>query len=79
MKRKRIGEYLREENMITEEQLAAALAHQRDKGGLLGMVLVELGYLPKHVLVRYLEIQTQEFIAAMRAEEDTEPILAGKG
>ena len=40
----KIGELLIEENVITAEQLEAALKYQRKNGGRLGSVLIRLGY-----------------------------------
>jgi len=39
-----IGELLIKENLITAEQLAGALKHQRQHGGRLGSILINLGY-----------------------------------
>jgi len=39
-----IGELLIKENYITPEQLDTALKHQRDRGGRLGSILINLGY-----------------------------------
>jgi type IV pilus assembly protein PilB len=39
-----IGELLVKENLITAEQLDAALKHQRQNGGRLGSILISLGY-----------------------------------
>lgn len=41
---KRVGELLRERGIITAAQLEQALALQPQKGGLLGQIIVELGY-----------------------------------
>ena len=46
---KLIGELLRERGLITEEQLDKALSIQKEKGGLLGEVLVALGYVQESV------------------------------
>ncbi len=42
---KRIGELLLEKNLITEEQLAAALKEQKLKGGYLSQHLISLGFI----------------------------------
>ena len=39
-----IGELLIKENYITPEQLDTALKHQRERGGRLGSILINLGY-----------------------------------
>jgi len=45
MKRKKLGEILLEEGLITEEQLGTALTIQKGKNKKLGKVLIELGYI----------------------------------
>ncbi len=54
---KRLGTLLVEEQLITEEQLQAALAAQRKNGDPLGEALVKLGYLSEESLYRFLAIQ----------------------
>jgi hypothetical protein len=54
MARKRLGELLVENHVITPEQLAAALAFQRQTGGRLGNALVAKGYLSETQLCRTL-------------------------
>ena len=41
---KRIGEVLLGRGVIDRAQLDKALAHQKEHGGLLGQVLIKLGY-----------------------------------
>ena len=55
--RVRIGELLVTANVISEEQLAAALAHPRGSGERLGDVLVHLGYVDETVLTQALSQQ----------------------
>ncbi|MBN2078664.1 MAG: hypothetical protein JW838_06835 [Spirochaetes bacterium] len=57
MASKRLGEILRENGIITEEQLQEALRVQKSKGGLLGIILVEMGYLKPRLLADFLETQ----------------------
>jgi type IV pilus assembly protein PilB len=45
MKRKKLGEIILEEGLITDEQLETALTIQRGKNKKLGKVLIELGYI----------------------------------
>lgn len=45
MRRKKLGEILVQKNLITEEQLEAALKTQKGKNKKLGKVLIELGYI----------------------------------
>jgi type IV pilus assembly protein PilB len=42
--KKRIGEVLKEAGLIDDFQLEAALSHQRNWGGKLGVILVEMGF-----------------------------------
>lgn len=57
MASKRLGEILMEKGIITREQLNEALAVQSSKGGLLGIILVEMGYLKPRILSSFLETQ----------------------
>jgi type IV pilus assembly protein PilB len=57
MKKKRLGEVLVEEEMITPEQLTAALDHQKTTRKTLGATLVELNYLSEETLYHFLAIQ----------------------
>ena len=41
---KPLGQLLKEMELVTEGQIQEALALQREKGGALGSILVELGY-----------------------------------
>jgi type IV pilus assembly protein PilB len=41
---KRIGEVLIERKVITREHLDQALAHQRQNGGIIGQILIQLGF-----------------------------------
>lgn len=50
MTSKRIGESLLREGIIIKSQLKQALEIERQKGGLLGKILVELGYLSEEEL-----------------------------
>ena len=56
-KRKRLGELLLEEGMITEAQLAKALAVQKESGKKLGDVLVSTGIIKREYIVRILEVK----------------------
>jgi MSHA biogenesis protein MshE len=57
MASKRLGEILMEHGIITDEQLNEALRMQESKGGLLGIILVEMGYLKPKTLADFLESQ----------------------
>lgn len=54
---KQIGELLIERKVITQEQLEAALKAQQDKGGLLGQILVTLGYASEEAVAQALTSQ----------------------
>lgn len=53
--RKRLGEILREENIITEEQLQIALARQKETNERLGQALVNLGFVDQLTVLKVLE------------------------
>lgn len=53
--RKRLGELLLEENLITDAQLQTALARQKETGQRLGQVLVTMGYIDQRTVLRVLE------------------------
>ena len=42
--KKRIGEVLLERGIISHAQLENALAHQKERGGLLGQIFIDLGF-----------------------------------
>ena len=56
-KRKRLGELLMEEGMLSEEQLAEALTIQKNTGGKLGEVLVSSGIVKQEYIIRVLEVK----------------------
>jgi len=49
--RKRLGELLIEDGLISKENLEEALEHQRNQGGLIGQIFIRLGYLTEEQLV----------------------------
>ena len=51
---KRIGEKLVDAHLVSKEQVARALAHQKEKGGKLVENLIQLGYLDIKTFVRFL-------------------------
>lgn len=55
--KKQLGELLIERGVITGEQLEKALASQKEKGGLLGQMLVALGYTNEEEIAQALTIQ----------------------
>ena len=52
-----LGEILVQRKLITREQLEGALGVQKEKGGIIGEVLVQLGYLDERDIVVALVIQ----------------------
>lgn len=52
--KKRIGEVLKESGLIDDFQLEAALSHQRNWGGKLGAILVEMGFVREEDIARVL-------------------------
>lgn len=53
--RKRLGEMLIEAGMIDNMQLQSALGHQKQWGGKLGDILLEMGFISEHVLADFFE------------------------
>jgi len=58
----RLGEILIQNNEITVDQLNQALAYQKEKGVKIGIALVELDFIERSTLVRYLTKQSQMVI-----------------
>ena len=54
---KQLGELLVDNKLITSENLADALQHQREKGGLLGHILVLLGFTTEEAIAQALTAQ----------------------
>jgi type IV pilus assembly protein PilB len=54
---KKLGEILVKNEVITEEQLKRALDFQRNEGGLIGEILVKLGYVNEVDIVQALTVQ----------------------
>ncbi len=54
-----LGEILIENNVITKEQLDKAIEVQKQEGGLIGIILVNLGYIDEPTLVKYLARQAE--------------------
>ena len=62
MAKPRLGEILVEDAVITKEQLKEALAIQKRDGGLIGIILMNLGYINEPTLVKYLALQAERVI-----------------
>ncbi|MBI4335812.1 MAG: hypothetical protein HY589_04070 [Candidatus Omnitrophica bacterium] len=54
---KQLGEILKEAGVITDSQLKMALDAQKEKGGLIGEILVSLGYAKEEDIAQALTIQ----------------------
>lgn len=54
---KQLGELLQERGIINETQLAKALKIQEEKGGLIGQILVALGYTKEEDIAQALTVQ----------------------
>ena len=66
----KLGSYLLDQHLITEQQLALALARQREaqaggKRQLLGQTLIELGYVDREIIDRAVNQQILELHAAL--------------
>jgi type IV pilus assembly protein PilB len=57
-----LGEMLLENGEITRQQLDEALEVQKNEGGLLGIILVNLGHISEQTLVRYLAVQAERVV-----------------
>jgi len=56
-KRVRLGELLLEQKQITDEQLQAALGRQKQSGGMVGHLLIEMGFVAEEELLKVLSEQ----------------------
>ncbi len=54
---KKLGELLLEKNLVSKEQIANALKKQKEEGGRLGSILVNLGYITDNKLIEVLSEQ----------------------
>ncbi|HNU93000.1 MAG TPA: hypothetical protein PKO25_14095 [Spirochaetota bacterium] len=57
-----LGEMLLEDGEISREQLDKALEVQKKEGGLMGIILVNLGFIPEKTLVKYLALQAERVV-----------------
>ncbi len=57
---RKLGKMLLEDGVITKEQLATALRHQEQQNGLLGIILLNFGFITEKVLLEYLDKQKEE-------------------
>ncbi len=54
---KKLGELLIDKGIISQNQLEKALALQKEKGGLIGQVLVTLGYVTEEEIAQVITVQ----------------------
>ena len=59
-KKIRIGDLLVEAGAITEEELQEALAYQKENGGRIGNVIMELGFISQELLITVLTTHRAE-------------------
>jgi hypothetical protein len=57
-----LGEMLLENGEVTRQQLDEALEVQKKDGGLLGIILVNLGHISEQILVKYLAVQAERVV-----------------
>ncbi|MDY6935667.1 MAG: hypothetical protein SVZ03_15775 [Spirochaetota bacterium] len=57
-----LGELLLEGGEITQEQLDHGLEIQSKDGGLIGIILTNLGYITEKTLVKYLAMQAEKVV-----------------
>ena len=50
--KKRIGDVLKEEGLVDDFQIQSALAHQKNWGGKIGAILIEMGFIREEDMVR---------------------------
>ncbi len=57
-----LGEILLENGEISQDQLNTALEEQKKEGGLIGIILVNLGFISEQLLVKYLAVQAEKVV-----------------
>lgn len=57
-----LGEMLLENDEISQDQLNKALEVQKTEGGLIGIILVNLGFIAEETLVKYLAAQAERVV-----------------
>lgn len=62
MAKQLLGDILVEHGEITSAQMSEALDIQKKEGGLIGIILVNLGYISEQSLVKYLAIQAEKVV-----------------
>lgn len=57
-----LGELLVDNNEITQDQLTKAIEIQKKEGGLIGIIMVNLGFIDEQTLVKYLAVQAERVV-----------------
>ncbi len=57
-----LGELLLENGEISQDQLDNALKVQKEEGGLIGIIMVNQGYITEQNLVKYLAMQAERVV-----------------
>ncbi|HON79466.1 MAG TPA: hypothetical protein PK544_13320 [Spirochaetota bacterium] len=57
-----LGELLVDNNEITQDQLSKAIEIQKKEGGLIGIIMVNLGFIDEQTLVKYLAVQAERVV-----------------
>lgn len=70
--KRRLGDIFVERGLILDEQLQEALAVQRDTGGKLGEILVELGFITRVALAGVISEQWDELRVTERGRKTAE-------
>lgn len=78
MLKKKFGEILVEQGVISQEQLEAALQKQKQEGGLLGQVLFKEGFISKQQIAQALAAQVGIPTVAKITEQMINPDVLGK-
>jgi len=74
-KKIRIGDLLVEAGAITPEQLQEALAKQKEEGGMLGNIIMELGFISRELLITVLTTQMGIDYCEIRTVQIDENVL----
>ena len=73
---KPLGQLLKEMELVTEGQIQEALALQRENGGALGRILVELGYVSEEEMLLALGAQVGMEVVNLEGMELDREVLA---
>ena len=74
-KKIRVGDLLVEAGAITEEQLQEALAKQKESGGRIGNIIMQMGFISKELLITVLTAQTNIDYCEIKSVKIDESVL----